>query len=75
MDRRYPGDMPALLERHQSTDKRQPFCTITFKGQIEIHEIPPSLKMAALTLTITTRALFGVNLGERASAIGEIINR
>ncbi len=32
-------------------------------------------EMAALTLTITTQALFGVELGEKASAIGEIINR
>lgn len=32
-------------------------------------------EMAALTLTITTSALFGVELGEKASVIGEIINR
>lgn len=32
-------------------------------------------EMAALTLTVTARALFGVNLGERVNAIGEIVNR
>ncbi len=32
-------------------------------------------EMAALTLTITTRSLFGVDLGEEVRAVGEIINR
>jgi len=32
-------------------------------------------EMAALTLTVTTRALFGVDLGEDARKLGEIINR
>lgn len=32
-------------------------------------------EMAALTLTVTARALFGVDLGENAGAIGEIVNR
>lgn len=32
-------------------------------------------QMAALTLTVTTRALFGVNLGERVNTVGEIVNR
>jgi cytochrome P450 len=32
-------------------------------------------EMAALTLTVTTRALFGVNLGERVNTVGEIVNR
>jgi cytochrome P450 len=32
-------------------------------------------QMAALTLTVTARALFGVDLGERVNAIGEIVNR
>ena len=31
--------------------------------------------MAALTLTVTTRALFGVDLGEEVRAVGEIVNR
>ncbi len=32
-------------------------------------------EMAALTLTVTTRALFGVDLGEEVRAVGEIVNR
>jgi cytochrome P450 len=32
-------------------------------------------EMAALTLTVTARALFGVNLGERVNQVGEIVNR
>ncbi len=32
-------------------------------------------EMAELTLTVTARALFGVNLGERVAAVGEIVNR
>jgi cytochrome P450 len=32
-------------------------------------------EMAALTLTVTTRALFGVDLGEDARKLGEIINQ
>jgi cytochrome P450 len=32
-------------------------------------------EMAALTLTITTRSLFGVDLGEEVREVGEIINR
>ncbi|HLE16036.1 MAG TPA: cytochrome P450 [Anaerolineales bacterium] len=32
-------------------------------------------EMAGLTLTVTTRALFGVNLGERVKQVGEIVNR
>lgn len=32
-------------------------------------------EMAGLTLTVTARALFGVNLGERVNQIGEIVNR
>ncbi len=32
-------------------------------------------EMAALTLTVTTRSLFGVDLGEEVREIGEIINR
>jgi cytochrome P450 len=32
-------------------------------------------EMAALTLTITTRALFGVDLGDEVREVGEIINR
>jgi cytochrome P450 len=32
-------------------------------------------EMAALTLSITTRALFGVILGEEVGAIGEMVNR
>jgi cytochrome P450 len=32
-------------------------------------------EMAELTLTVTSRALFGVNLGERVAAVGEIVNR
>jgi cytochrome P450 len=32
-------------------------------------------EMASLTLTVTARALFGVNLGERVNQIGEIVNR
>lgn len=31
-------------------------------------------EMSALTMTITSRALFGVDLGEKAKAIGEMIN-
>jgi len=31
--------------------------------------------MATLTLTVTARALFGVNLGERVNTVGEIVNR
>ena len=34
-----------------------------------------SREMAALTLTITTRSLFGVDLGDEVREIGEIINR
>jgi enediyne biosynthesis protein E7 len=34
-----------------------------------------SREMAALTLTVTTRALFGVDLGDEVREIGEIINR
>ena len=32
-------------------------------------------EMAALTLTVTTRSLFGVNLGDEVREVGEIINR
>src|SRR5512143_2755383 len=32
-------------------------------------------EMAALTLTVTTRALFGVDLGEEVREVGEIVNR
>ena len=32
-------------------------------------------EMASLTLTVTTRALFGVNLGEEVNAIGEWVNQ
>ena len=32
-------------------------------------------EMAALTLTVTTRALFGVNLGDEVREVGEIVNR
>ena len=32
-------------------------------------------EMAALTLTVTTRALFGVDLGDEVRKLGEIINR
>jgi cytochrome P450 len=32
-------------------------------------------EMAALTLTVTTRALFGVDLGEEARKAGEVVNR
>ncbi len=32
-------------------------------------------EMAALTLTVTTRALFGVNLGDEVREIGEMVNR
>jgi cytochrome P450 len=32
-------------------------------------------EMAALTLTVTTRGLFGVNLGDRVKTLGEIVNR
>lgn len=32
-------------------------------------------EMAALTMTITSRALFGVDLGDEVNSIGEIINR
>ena len=32
-------------------------------------------EMAALTLSVTARALFGVDLGERVKDIGEIVNR
>lgn len=32
-------------------------------------------EMARLTLSVTTRALFGVNLGERVNQVGEIVNR
>ncbi len=32
-------------------------------------------EMAALTLTVTTRALFGVDLGEDVREVGEIVNR
>mgnify|MGYP005813879243 CR=1 FL=1 len=32
-------------------------------------------EMAALTLTITTRALFGVDLGDEVRQVGEIVNR
>src|SRR5512140_1939621 len=32
-------------------------------------------EMAALTLTVTTRALFGVDLGDEVRAVGEIVNR
>jgi cytochrome P450 len=32
-------------------------------------------EMAALTLTVTTRSLFGVNLGEEVREVGEIVNR
>lgn len=32
-------------------------------------------EMATLTLTVTTRALFGVNLGDHVIAVGEIVNR
>jgi cytochrome P450 len=32
-------------------------------------------EMAALTLTVTTRTLFGVDLGEEVRAVGEIIDR
>jgi len=32
-------------------------------------------EMAALTLSVTARALFGVDLGERVKGIGEIVNR
>jgi cytochrome P450 len=32
-------------------------------------------EMAALTLTVTTRSLFGVDLGEEVRELGEIINR
>jgi len=32
-------------------------------------------EMAALTLTVTTRALFGVDLGDEVRELGEIINR
>jgi len=32
-------------------------------------------EMSALTLTVTTRALFGVDLGEEVREVGEIVNR
>ncbi len=32
-------------------------------------------EMAALTMTVTTRALFGVDLGEEVREVGEIVNR
>ncbi|HEX8992068.1 MAG TPA: cytochrome P450 [Anaerolineales bacterium] len=32
-------------------------------------------EMAALTLTVTTRALFGVDLGDEVREVGEIVNR
>lgn len=32
-------------------------------------------EMAALTLSVTARALFGVDLGEQVNSIGEIVNR
>lgn len=32
-------------------------------------------EMAALTLTVTTRALFGVNLGDEVREVGEMVNR
>ncbi len=32
-------------------------------------------EMAALTLTVTTRALFGVNLGDEVRDVGEMVNR
>jgi cytochrome P450 len=32
-------------------------------------------EMSGLTLTVTARALFGVNLGERVNQIGDIVNR
>jgi cytochrome P450 len=32
-------------------------------------------QMASLTLTVTARALFGVNLGEQVNQVGEIVNR
>jgi cytochrome P450 len=32
-------------------------------------------EMSALTLTVTTRALFGVNLGDEVREIGEMVNR
>jgi len=32
-------------------------------------------EMAALTLTVTTRALFGVDLGDEVRTVGEIVNR
>lgn len=34
-----------------------------------------SREMSALTLTVTARALFGVNLGERVNQIGDVVNR
>jgi cytochrome P450 len=34
-----------------------------------------SSQMAELTLTVTARALFGVDLGERVTALGEVVNR
>lgn len=37
--------------------------------------IDVSREMAALTLNITTRALFGVDMSDEARAIGEIVNR
>ena len=36
--------------------------------------VDASREMAALTMTITSRALFGVDLGDEVKAIGELIN-
>jgi cytochrome P450 len=43
--------------------------------QRENQPVDVAREMAALTLSVTTRALFGVNLGEEVREIGEVVNR
>ncbi len=51
----------AMLERWRDFEKRaQP--------------VDVAREMAALTLTVTTRALFGVNLGDEVLQVGELVN-
>ncbi len=43
--------------------------------EVQNQPVDVAREMAALTLTVTTRALFGVNLGDEVREVGEMVNR
>jgi cytochrome P450 len=58
-----------IVEASQSTLER-------WQGFYEDNQpVDIAREMAALTMTITTRALFGVDLGDEVREVGEIVNR